>query len=56
MTYGLSCLNCQKSFEVFASFDLARPATYCHCPQCLKLIKLWGEDEFYIFNEEEAFL
>ena len=55
-TYGLSCLSCKQTFNVFATFDLDDAATYCHCPGCVKLIKLWGEDDFVISEEEEAFL
>ena len=56
MVYGLSCLKCKRTFEVFASFDLDDAATYCHCPECVALIKLWGEDDCFILHEEEAFL
>jgi hypothetical protein len=54
--YGLSCLACNRSFDVHASFEIDGPATYTHCPDCLQLIKLWGEDDFFISSEEEAFL
>ena len=53
--YGLSCL-CGKTFEVLAGFDLEQSATYTHCPECAKLIKLWGQDDYFIYEEEEAFL
>jgi len=56
MTYGLSCLNCKTTWDVWANFDLNGPATYCHCPGCLKLVKLWGLKEYYIFDEEDAFV
>ena len=51
--YELSCL-CRETFRVLATFSLEDSATYVHCPECHKLIKLWGEDYFLIFDEEEA--
>jgi len=54
--FSLSCLGCKRTFTVFATFELEGAATYCHCPDCVKLIKLWGKDDYFISNEEEAFL
>lgn len=56
MVYWLSCLKCRHTFAVYTSFDLDDAATYCHCPECITLIKLWGEDDCFILHEEEAFL
>lgn len=54
-TYWLSCL-CKKTFEVLATFSLEDTATYTHCPECRSLIMLWGEDDCFIFDEEDAYL
>ncbi len=56
MVYELSCLKCRETFDVYASFNLDDEATYCHCPKCVYLIKLWGVDDFFIFDENEAFV